>query len=224
MTSYQLALKRKEQKPVGPWVMAVVTLVIFTSLGFPGNYTKVFGESLRTLTDYSLFLAQIAIMIFMSGDSVEEIRLIDIKPKYWPVYFFIAVIFIVSMFGTCDIKEQLISCIRFSVTALFALWICEHLSLEEILTCAYRGQVLYVGSAVAFAILFPGYYDRQWGQDFAFLGIEDTKNVTAQVLCFGILIQLLMWKVYSTNHKSVSKFFIPFLVAQMVLMIQNAIL
>ena len=219
MTLYSGALKQKKQRSYDRWVMIAITCVIVCSLGFPGNYTKVFGESMKTVIDYTLFVVQIFIMIVLSGDSVGDIRLIDIRPRYWPVYLFLTCIFIVSMFGTSDIKEQLISCIRFSVTALFVLWLCEHLSMENILTVTYHAQICYVAAALAFSVLFPGYYDRPWGQELAFLGMEDTKNVTAQVLCFGILMQLLLWKVKADNRKAVSRFFIPFLIVQIVLMI-----
>lgn len=208
-----------EEVKVSRWMIVVLVLFMFCSIGFPGNYTKVFGDTFKTLIDYTLFLLQIVIMLITSGNSMQNIKIIDLKSRYWSIYVFLLIIFFVSMIGTSDRLEETISCVRFSVTALFALWIIDHLTIEKILECLYRAQIMYVAAAVAFPILFPGYYNRLWDQDFAFLGLEDTKNVTAQVLCFGVLIQVLLWKVYSNHNRSVSRFFVIFLVAQTVLMI-----
>lgn len=207
-----------EEVKVSRWMIVVLVLFMFCSIGFPGNYTKVFGDTFKMLIDYTLFLLQIAIMLITSGNSMQNIKIIDLKSRYWSIYIFLLIIFLVSMIGTSNRIEETVSCVRFSVTALFALWIIDHLTLEKIMECLYRAQIMYVAAAVAFAVLFPGYYERQSDQETAFLGMEDTKNVTAQILCFGILMQLVLWKVYSSHNKSVSRFFVIFFVAQCVLL------
>lgn len=212
-------VKADEHVGIKRWVSVSISCIILVSLGFPGLYTEVFGGFLKPLLEYGTFILQLFIMVIYSGNRLSELRLIGIKKKYAWIYFFLVVIFIVSMIGTSDLKEQAISCIRISVTALFALWICDHLTLEEMLSCVYQAMVMYVIVSVAFAIMFPGYYDRLSDQENAFLGIENTKNVTATVLSFGIVMQFLLWKVRTAMRVNVTGFFAAFLAAQMFLMV-----
>ena len=93
------------------------------SFGFPGRYTEVFGDMFGTLVEYSSFFLQILLMILMSGDNFFDLKLIDMKPKYGWLYFFLAVLFAQSMIATSDASEQLISCVRVTVTGLYAIWI-----------------------------------------------------------------------------------------------------
>ena len=202
-----------------PWVRAAVILVMFCSFGFPGTYIKVFGPSVEVITRYGIFFLQLFLMLVLSGDRIGEIKLIDIKPKYTPIYLFLATIFAVSMIATSEKGEEVVSCIRFSVTALFAIWLCEHFDVEELLGLIYRSMILYVAAAVTFAVLFPGLYDRKGDQQMAFLGMEDNKNVTAMILLFGIVMQLLLWRIRTSDNVSVSSFFVGFLAVQLFLLV-----
>ena len=195
-------------RQVKPWVYVAVSYIILVSLGFPGLYANVFGSYIKVFFEYSSFFAQLFIMIIYSANSVTEIKLISLKARYMPIYFFLTVVFIVSMIGTSDKGEELVSCIRLCVTAFFALWLCEHFSVEEILRCVYYAMVVYLVAAASFAVLFPGYYDRPDGQETAFLGIESTKNVTAQIMSFGIIMQFLLWRIRTGFGKSVSSIFV----------------
>lgn len=206
-----------ERKPK-PWVYAATAFSILLSMGFPGLYTRVFGEFIGTLCEYSAFLMQIFIMMVYSAGNVYDIKLISLQRRYMPIYFFLVTIFVVSMIGTSDIREELVSCIRVSVTALFALWLCDHMPVDDILSCTYYAMIVYAAAAVLFAILFPGYYHRPDGQELAFLGIEDTKNVTAMVLAFGIIMQFLLWKGRAAKNRSVSGFFVLFFAFEIFLM------
>lgn len=211
--------KADEHVALKHWVSVSISCIILVSLGFPGLYTEVFGEFIKPLLEYGTFLLQLFIMLIYSGNGVSELRLIGLKKKYLWIYFFLVVIFAVSMIGTSDLKEEAVSCIRVSVTALFALWICDHLTLEEMLTCVYHAMIMYVIVSVIFAVLFPGYYERLSDQERAFLGIENTKNVTATVLSFGVVMQLMLWRARSTMRKNVTGFFVAVLAAQIFLMV-----
>ena len=209
----------RQTRALGSWARAAVAVIIFFSLGFPGNYTKVFGEWSGTVSDYGIFLLQIFLMLIYSGNNVGEIKLIDIKKIYASMYLFFTVIFVVSMMATSDAGEEVVSCVRFTVTGLFAIWICEHMKVEELLEAIYHAQIMYVIAAVSFAVLFPGLYERMSDQMNAFLGLSDTKNVTAMILVFGITMQLLLWKIRTARNYSVSGFFVGFLALQIFLMI-----
>ena len=219
MTSETRTLNGITERKPRPWVYAATSFSILVSLGFPGLYTKVFGGALGTLTGYGAFFLQLFIMLVYSAGRVTEIKLISLQKKYMPIYFFLITIFIVSMIGTSDAGEEVISCVRVCVTAIFALWLCDHMTTEEILTCTYNAMILYVAAAVVFAVMFPGYYNRPDGQELAFMGIEDTKNVTAMIMSFGIIMQYLLWRVRSGRNQSVSGFFVLFFAVEILLLV-----
>lgn len=215
----RMIIEKQNAVVLRPWVKTAVVLVIFCSLGFPGTYERVFGHAFEVLIRYGIFFLQLFLMIFLSGNRVNEIKLIDIKTKYAPIYFFLTVIFVISMIAASDKGEEVESCVRFCVTALFGMWICDHFDVEGILSLIYRSMVLYVIAAVTFAVMFPGLYERNSDQQTAFLGMEDTKNVTAMILLFGIIMQILLWMVRSSKNVSVSSFFVGFLAIQGLLLV-----
>ena len=204
---------------VRPWVKAAVVLVVFCALGFPGTYTKVFGNGFEAVIRYGIFFLEIFLMLILSADRIDEIKLINIKPRYAPIYLFLAAIFAVSMLATSDIGEEVESCVRFSVNALFGIWIADRFDEEDLLSMVYQAMVLYVLAAVTFAVLFPGFYERTSDQQNAFLGLAETKNVSAMILVFGIIMQMLLWKVRAEKNVSVSAFFVGFLAFQIFLMV-----
>ena len=59
-------------------------------------------------------------MLFSSGrDGVMSIKLLDLKQRYTAVYCMAVVFFADSMFVTRYPSEQIITCVRFTVTILF---------------------------------------------------------------------------------------------------------
>ncbi len=216
---YGYRIREQQNTAMQPWVKAAVLLVMFCALGFPGTYTRVFGDWLEVFTRYGIFFLEIFLMLVLSSNRLEEIKLISLKPQYVPIYLFLVYIFTLSMIVTSDKGEEVISCLRFSVTALFGIWLVDHFDLEEMLVLIYQAMILYVLAAVTFAVLFPGYYERMSDQQNAFLGLVDTKNVSGMILVFGIIMQMLLWKVLTKKNVSVSAFFVGFLAFQIFLMV-----
>lgn len=203
---------------VSSWISPAIVFILFCSMGFPGSYKNVVGgDTLGTAVDYFCFFLEILIMLSSSGKDVMEVKLVDLKPRYAAVYLFLGTIFVVSLIGTSDRGQEVISCIRFCVTGLFALWLCENLSLDELLTKIYHAQIAFVIASLAFPVFFSAYDYRPEHYIGDFIGMGDSKNGIAQILCMGVLMQLVLWKLRSKNNEPVSRFFVIFMAAQIVL-------
>lgn len=111
----------------------LIVFIFLGSIGFPGTYRKIFGAFVQTLYEYLSFLLQIAIMLRSSGENIMDVRLLDIKPRYSPIYQFMVFVFAESMLVTTTRSAQLVTCLRLSVTILFSIWLVENLSLHRII-------------------------------------------------------------------------------------------
>lgn len=206
-----------DSKPL-PWIDYAMVWIILNSLGFPGSYTRVFG-GLKYLVEYSSFLMQIAIMLTTSSDKFMDLKIVNVKSKYLPIYFFILEIGITSMITTSDRKEQIVSCIRVAETALFAIWIAEHYSIKDMLGRIHYAQILYVIASVAFPIFFKAYDRRSISYMNTFVGIGSVKNVVATEMSFGIITHVLLWIYRVKNKEQCSEFFKGFLVVQFIILL-----
>lgn len=200
----------------------MVVFILLNSFGFPGNYTRAFGAMLGTLVEYTSFLFQILIMVLSAGDTVMDLKLIDLKKKYTSIYIFLAVVFAVSMLGTRSRSENAVTCIRLCTTVLFALWMAENLSVEDILRLTYYAQILFILANLGFVTLFSRYVYREsaaYSKDF--VGVFSAKNGAGTEFSFGIMMQCLMWRVYSDAGRSLPRFFFPVLFVQIALVLMT---
>lgn len=198
----------------------IVIFIFLNSLGFPGNYTRLMGGWFRTVVDYSSFLLMIGVMLLTSGDSMMDILVIDLRRKYWSVYLFAAVLFVTSMLVSISPSLQIITCIRVTVTILFALWLCNQFSLQAVLERLYYAQILFVALTLIFVGLFPGYVYREsaaYAGDF--VGIYSAKNGAGTELAFGILVQLVLLRIYGEKHVVPSRLFVIMLSLQLILLV-----
>ena len=197
-----------------------VIFIFLNSLGFPGNYTRLLGESFGTLIEYSAFALMIGSMLLTSADRFLDILVIDLRAKYWSVYLFAAVLFISSMLVTVSIKLQIITCIRFTVTVFFALWLCNQFSLEAVLERVYVAQIIFVALTLIFVGFFPGYVHRESAAYAdSFVGIFSAKNGAGTELAFGILVQIVLLRIYAIKHKTPSLLFVSMLSLQLLLLV-----
>ena len=111
----------------------VIVFIFLGSIGFPGTYRQIFGGFIETLYEYLSFLMQIVIMLTSSGETVMDVKLLDMKPKYRAIYQFMIFTFAESMLVTDVPKAQVVTSLRLSVTILFAIWLVEHFTLTRIL-------------------------------------------------------------------------------------------
>ena len=199
----------------------VVIFSFFVALGFPGNFTGIFGEKSDLLFGYIAFFLQIGTMLFTSGQTIWDAKPVNLKKRYLPCYLLLLVFFTVSMIATVNVKDQLVSCIRFSVTALFGLWIAERYDTDDITEMLYRAQWMFVIATLVFLVLSPGTaFSRQNNNELSFTGLFTVKNSCALELCWGILCQFCMLIRNAEGKKRrVTMPFIVLLAVQMVLMV-----
>lgn len=209
---------RSKGVPSGKNLAPVVIFVILNSLGFPGKFGQVFGESIGTVTEYASFALQIGTMLFSSGEDAMEYRLVDLKAKYGALYAMTAVFFALSMFGSREPAAQFVTCARFSVTVFFALWIVDRYAPEEILHLICSAQAIFIAFTAVFMVLFPNMAFVHEVGDNDFTGLLQTKNNAAAELSCCILLQLALFHIRRGEKKAVSSRFVLLLVVQTVLL------
>ena len=197
----------------------MIVCIILNSLGFPGRYTELFGNSISTLCEYGCFALQIILMMTSGSRGLMELKLIDLKAKYIPVYLVPVVFGVESMLVSRYPQEQVITCVRFGVTVLFAVWLAETYTAEEILKMIYYALAAFAGATLIFLVIAPGRAFIHEVSDHDFAGILQTKNNAAAELSLGILMQLSLFKILREKQKKISRNFIVLLVLQGILVI-----
>lgn len=166
----------------------LVVFAILISLGFPGSFTKIYGNSLGTVLEYGAFFVEILAMLLSSGSNWLEIRVIDLDKKYTAMYLFMAVVFIESMLVSRYPSEEFISCTRLCVTLLFAIWLQEQFEFSRVVELFGIAQTLFVLFSLLFIVRYPSYaYESGTTFTHALKGLYYTKNNFASELSFGIL-------------------------------------
>ena len=170
------------------------------------------------LIEYTSFLLQIITMLMSSGDSLLNIRIVNLQKKYRSIYFMLIVITVCSMMVTISIPKQLISCTRVAVTAFFGIWIIDTFPLKKVLEIFYRSQIIFVFFSVVFALFFKRY--RDWTNSYAsyYIGLYGTKNEAGTELALGINLQLLLLRMYNEEKTEISQPFLGFLILQFFLL------
>lgn len=203
----------------------VVIYAFFCSMGFPGNYRQFLGGTVGMAIEYSSFILQIAVILFSSADNVMDIKIIDLKKKHLPTYFLLTVFFIQSMIVTPHVADQLISCLRFTMTALFALWVTDRYDIKRTLEFIIAAQTMFVLANLVLYFIFPsvGFYFDEEGR-YLFRGVMDRKNNLGQELGFCIVLQMVLLRVKMDKKEKISLLFWGILAAQLFLLIlcQNA--
>lgn len=188
------------------WEFCVV-ITFLCSLGFPGNLETLIPQALSMLILYGPFMLQIVLMVFASGGTVLDIRLLDLKKRYIPVYIMLAVWFGVSMISTRFPTEQIISCVRFSTTALFCLWIVEKYDICHILELTYYAGMIFLFFTVVCMVLLPGMSYTMENGERSFSGLFSTKNPCAAEFSFMLMVHALLFRECRKTKRSLPKFF-----------------
>ena len=201
-----------------------MVLILLVSMGFPGRYTRLLGGSSSTLLEYGTFGLQLVLMLFSSGrDGVMSIKLLDLKQRYTAVYYMAVVFFADSMFVTRYPSEQIITCVRFTVTILFALWMADRYDGEDILRLICTAQMVFVVLTLLYCVLFPGTIFSQEQGEHDFIGFLRTKNNEAAELSVGILFQIAWFKLQRARREIPQRWELMLFVVQgMMLFLCNA--
>ena len=197
----------------------ITVFILFLSLGFPGNYKIFLGERLCMLLEYGAFVLELLIMLLSSGESFMEVRIVNIRFCYRAIYLLTAVFFAESMAVTRYPQEQLITCLRFSTTVFFALWLLDHFGIRRILELIVYAQAGIVAASLFLMITAPGtaFSSEQSAHDF--IGLLNAKNSAASEFSCGILIQSILLRIRMQEKQAVSQRFIFLLVLQIVLLL-----
>lgn len=188
-----MAEVRKNEKHSDFKIELLVVFAILISLGFPGSFTKVYGDSLGTIMEYGAFFVEILAMLLSSGKSWLDIRILNMSKRYTVLYLFMAAIFVQSMLVSRYPSEQFISCARLFVTLLFAIWLQEQFEFMRMVELIGFAQALFILFCVIFIVRYPGYaYESGSTFTHALKGLYFTKNSFASELSFGILIVAFM--------------------------------
>lgn len=203
---------------------SAVVLILLVSMGFPGRYTRLLGGSSSTLLEYGTFGLQLVLMLFSSGrDGVMSIKLLDLKQRYTAVYCMAVVFFADSMFVTRYPSEQIITCVRFTVTILFALWMADRYDGEDILRLICTAQMVFVVLTLLYCVLFPGTIFSKEQGEHDFIGFLRTKNNEAAELSVGILFQIARFKLQRARREIPQRWELMLFVVQgMMLFLCNA--
>lgn len=188
-------LEVNSPKKMHPLVSLTIIYVLFNSLGFPGKYVLRFGYAVELIVNYSSFFIQCILIVWFSWKGSRRLRLIELKKEYAVIYSFLFVVFVVSMIGTSNYREQIISCLRFSVTVLFALCLADHLNVKELLAHFCIAQLLMIIATTCYSLFFSTY--DVWGKfnSIYYLGLSETKNMMAEELCLGIILGAMYFKL-----------------------------
>lgn len=194
-------------------------ITVLCSLGFPGNLEKLFPGVINLVFQYGPFLLQIVLMLLSSGDDFMDIKILDFKRCYLPVYTMVFVWFALSMFATRFPKEQLIACVRFSVTALFALWMVDKFEIEHILEICYYACLAMLFFTLVGLVLMPGRSFSYEAGEKTFCGLYSTKNPCASELAFALMISTMLHGVYREKLRSFPRFYFIYMAIHIVLLL-----
>jgi exopolysaccharide production protein ExoQ len=206
---------RKERQE--RFVNAAIGFIMLVSLGFPGKYEVIVGEQGDMAFQYLSFGLQIMVML-SAGRNVMEWRLVDVKLRYWSLYLMAAVFFAGSMAVTGYPREQFVTCVRFTVLLLFALWLSENREPEENLRLFCMAQAVFAASVLMFIVLYP---DRAFVREVGehdFTGILRTKNNAAAEVSFGLVLQAALYRIMRDEGKQIPRWFVILSGAQLTLL------
>lgn len=208
-----------EKSRVHPLYEIITVFILFLSLGFPGNYEAFLGEKLCTLLEYGAFVLELLIMLFSSGESFREIRIINLRSCYRAIYLLVAVFFAESMAVTRYPQKQLITCLRFSATVFFALWLLDYFGIQRTLELILYAQAGIVIASIFLMIIAPGmsFSSEQSAHDF--IGLLNAKNSAASEFSCGILLQSILLRWRMQEKRAVSQRFILLFVLQAILLL-----
>ena len=181
---------------------------IICRMDFPGNLGKMFSEQLTMMMGYASSFLQLILILLASGDSILEIRLLDLKKKYRAIYALLISVFCISYLGVSSRSALMTMYLRFLLTAMFGIWLADHYEPERLLEMLYAGIVVFVGANLLMLLVFrgQGYYFDEEGR-YLFRGITERKNAVGEALATGLSLQAAMFRIKREKKKPLSRLF-----------------
>ena len=200
------------------WVSLALICIFLNVLGFPGNYTRVFGGWLKPAVEYGAFFLELLLMLASSSDNIMEMKLLDLDYRFTPIYLFVSEVAVASMISTNNRSEEIVTVLRLAVTACFAIWLARNFTIEELLSHVLYSQVLFVIASVAFPVLFHAYDVRSASYRNSFVGIGGVKNVIAAELSFSLVMQMILLRIRTLRNKRPGRAFFVLAAVQIILL------
>lgn len=190
-----------------------IVFAILVSLGFPGNFTNIFGDRIGSLMEYAAFFSEIIAMMLSSGKNWLEIQLVHFDKKYSMLYVMVVVLFAESLLVTNSFSLQMITCIRLYVTLLFAIWIQEQFEFEWVVELICVAQAIFVFFVLIFMLRYPG-EAFETGKTYinALKGLYPSKNSFASELSFGIVVMAFLIEQKRKKHEKYNGWMLMILV------------
>lgn len=197
----------------------LVVCCLVCRLGFPGILSEYSGI-LTPLFDYGSSLLQLILILIASGDTVGEIRLLDLKKKYTMIYLMLALLSVQSLLVASSKMSALTTCIRFGITAVFGLWLADHYEVKRLFELLCQAIGIFVGMNLLLFFVFRniGFYYDEEGR-YMFRGLQTRKNPMGEELAFGLVLQVTLFLMQWREQEKIRKMqFFSFL-AQIFLLI-----
>ncbi len=198
-----------------------VVCCIVCRLGFPGILSEYY-RVLTPLFDYGSTFLQVILMMVASGSTVNEVKLLDLKKKYNMVYLMLALLIVQSLLVASSKTSELTTCIRFTITAMFGLWLADHYDTKRLfeIICNAQAVFLFMNLLLFFVFRNIGFYYDEEGL-YMFRGLLTRKNAMGEALAFCLVLQVAMLCMKWNDHEKISKFQWFVLAAQCFLLLET---
>lgn len=206
---YNRSINREAAGNANIIIELMVIGCITCRLGFPGNLAKIFGgDAVHWAFDYASSFLQLVLIMLCSGNTVLDIKLLELKKKYRPIYLMLLIMFTVSLLVNDNHIKQTTIIVRFTITVLFGLWLSDKYEPERILELLYYAQIGILITNLLTLVVFKSigfYYDGDYG--YTFRGIFDQKNGLGSTFAYGALFQITLLRMKVKRKQRVSKIF-----------------
>ena len=203
----------------GRLIDVAVILILLSSMYFPGQITEITGEWLETVYEYGTFALEIVLMFFTSGRNLADMKLVDLKSCYAPVYVFTAVVCLNSIAFSGDGMGMAMTCLHFAATVLFALWLCERYETAQLTELICKAQLVMTICILLFTVLQPGLaFTSEEGDALALTGLVANKNTCAAELSFGVVMAALSIRNRRDRHQVIPRSTIILFVVDVILL------
>lgn len=214
-------MRKKRDVERDIYIELVVVFCILVSLGFPGQYSRIYGEAFGKICEYAAFIAQIVLIFTSHAERWDDIELLNLKRKYIPIYVYVGTVTLISMLVTSERSDETITCVRWFVTLLFAIWLQEYFTMENLLRIIAIAQGAFVLLTLFLIVRYPSMrYDPVNPE--AVIGIVSTKNGCAIEYVFGILVTIFVIRFEHQRHRPIMRWAALVMIQFVLLLLANA--
>lgn len=198
-------------------LMVIFVLLVF--LGFPGTLSKIVGGGVSKIIEYLAFGLQFILVMLATGKDVMSIKLVNLQPAYWLPYMYVVYVVADSMIVTKDRNTVIMTLLHLVLTVMFALWLVEQFDMEELMNLFYFAQFIFIALTLVTAVVFRNIAFYNYQGSTTFRGLFATKNECGTQLSFGIIVQLILFRMKMEKKERLSILFIGTVAVQFIFML-----